>query len=1623
MKSFQIYIRVFCAIAFGLWGAIGFGQTTLYTQGFETDLTGYSHTPSQTPSVDPTDRYFHRAEPSDTDIYEGSDGPYTNVTGSWMFVGSNPNTINSGSPGILTLGSGINVSGFTNLELSIDFGAVPNDWDDGDNLSVEYSWNNSVWNTLYSFNSGATNSPLDLNGNATGGTNTANGTTLTYALQPVISTNFTGSGTTLYLRVVCDSDANYEAFGLDNIELTGLSAGPTITLSETNISGLSYEDGTGGPSAEQTFEVSGTNLTDDITLTAPTNFEISTTSGSGFVSSLTLPESSGVVNSTTIYVRLIPGLTVNNYSGTLTAMSTGATQQDVSLSGSVFIPIFEDFNDSDFTANPVWTGNTTDFSVITDTTIPDGNATTDGSFLASNASEGDISLAVESTENKEWRFSLATPDFDPSGGNYFGVVLMASNSFSGVLEDADFDGYYLRIGTNGGTDFIELWEKSGTGESKIGDFPSSPDFDPEALSDGLDIRVTRSNTGEFELFYNTGFEYSTTPVTSAGTLTDNTYSTSSYFGVYQNIGNLSNTRRVYLDNIELGNPNIDDDSTVILPSSVQIPSSTIQADLTTLVSDSEPVFSFNVSDSGTSDGVATQITRLKFVPGASNTALWSQVIQGIRIERNSFGTPLGQGNQTVTISDTEILVDIVGSPTQMTVADGVSEEYTISVFLNTSEITDQQVLQFEIESVSTGWDALSTGSQFQDTFTNVIGNTHTIDVVGSNYEFITQPVTSLVNQPMGLNVEVAYTDINGNVDISFSGTVDLTSTGTLSTAIPSQSTVNGVATFPAADIVHTVLGTSFVLEATSGTAGFPSPLTSNTFDIISTPELFITEVSDPDISGGAEKFVEIYNAGVNSIDLSTINYFLTREANAGANYESNQLTGIIEAKGYYILSQLNPTDFNTAYGISSDIQGSLLGNGNDSYYLSTSASVSDSNVAISTLFDIYGEVGINGFTNDSSTASSNAVDTDDAPWEYADSRAYRLNPDVKNANSTWTSTEWFVDTDGALVSEMTPGYGDNDYIYENGDWNNNIYLNANPNGVNEPNRNIFIKSGTVTFDSNTEIGDLVVRSGATLELEPGVKLTVNGDIVNEGTIIFESDDTSTAVLEAVQPSTRVVGDGFEVHRRIPVQPGIRAFRYLSSSVDTQNSLFPYVYDNWQEGGGTPSGFGTHITGAVGPVGSISPEGFDYTSSGNASMYSYDPNLSQPWQSISNTNATTFSIGDAYAILIRGDRSSSLNTNDQTGPSTTIKTTGQIHVGDFPVPNLSTTDGHFNLVGNPYQSQVDLEALLGSATNINQNIAYIWDPTLGSLGGYAVIDFSLLPNVNTQIDFGATTPNTSDANQYLQPQQAFFVETDGVNPQITFTENVKDNNTNQTAVFEEEPLNFYVLDISLQGNNNKTYDGVRLVYDNDYSNSIDNLDAAKFWNYTDNMSIISNSSYLSVEKRNIPSENEKTPLLLDGLTLSSYTFEGYFYTENTDFDIYLHDNYTGENIDILPNTSFSYTFSIDPNIPETNSSDRFELVYGHSTLGIQNNDLNALTLFPNPLSKGESLVLQNISTTQIEQIEILNLNGQLLEVITPDTIYYSGNSAEILIKTTLNAGTYILKVISGKTTNTFKIIYE
>lgn len=127
--------------------------------------------------------------------------------------------------------------------------------------------------------------------------------------------------------------ASGDGVALDDIQI--LNYAPVTTANPVLLGGFTYAEGS-GPSLEQSFTLFGEYLQNDVVLTAPSDFEISTTSGSGFTNSLNLTPSAGTVNEI-IYVRMVAGLTAAGgpYSGDITITSPGTVDINIALDGNV----------------------------------------------------------------------------------------------------------------------------------------------------------------------------------------------------------------------------------------------------------------------------------------------------------------------------------------------------------------------------------------------------------------------------------------------------------------------------------------------------------------------------------------------------------------------------------------------------------------------------------------------------------------------------------------------------------------------------------------------------------------------------------------------------------------------------------------------------------------------------------------------------------------------------------------------------------------------------------------------------------------------------------------------------------------------------------------------------------------------------------------------------------------------------------------------------------------------------------------------------------------------------------------------------------------------------------------
>lgn len=176
---------------------------------------------------------------------------------------------------------------------------------------------------------------------------------------------------------------------------------------------------------------------------------------------------------------------------------------------SLFGQINEDFTDGNFTSNPVWSGDDSEFEV-------DGSNTLHLNAPAATA-ESYISTVNTNINLTTWEFQVSL-GFNPSSGNRAFVYLVSD---AADLEGS-LNGYFIMVGNT--DDEISLYRQDGTSTTEILD--GTDDIVNSGTVD-VWIRVTRDNDGLWELFYDlTG----TDTYTSEGTVTDDTYTSTSYFG-------------------------------------------------------------------------------------------------------------------------------------------------------------------------------------------------------------------------------------------------------------------------------------------------------------------------------------------------------------------------------------------------------------------------------------------------------------------------------------------------------------------------------------------------------------------------------------------------------------------------------------------------------------------------------------------------------------------------------------------------------------------------------------------------------------------------------------------------------------------------------------------------------------------------------------------------------------------------------------------------------------------------------------------------------------------------------------------------------------------------------------
>ncbi|MGO1752021.1 MAG: hypothetical protein ACTHYV_05970 [Psychroflexus sp.] len=106
-----------------------------------------------------------------------------------------------------------------------------------------------------------------------------------------------------------------------------------------------------------------------------------------------------------------------------------------------------------------------------------------------------------------------------------------------------------------------------------------------------------------------------------------------------------------------------DQTTEVYAPANQVAAKTVTAADITTVTSATDVFKFTVEDQGSGDGLPTNLSRVRLVPGPNNTANWSDYLQGFQV----IDSDINIYTPTATISDSEILLDF---STPVSISDG-----------------------------------------------------------------------------------------------------------------------------------------------------------------------------------------------------------------------------------------------------------------------------------------------------------------------------------------------------------------------------------------------------------------------------------------------------------------------------------------------------------------------------------------------------------------------------------------------------------------------------------------------------------------------------------------------------------------------------------------------------------------------------------------------------------------------------------------------------------------------------------------------------------------------------------------------------------------------------------------
>ncbi len=473
------------------------------------------------------------------------------------------------------------------------------------------------------------------------------------------------------------------------------------------------------------------------------------------------------------------------------------------------------------------------------------------------------------------------------------------------------------------------------------------------------------------------------------------------------------------------------------------------------------------------------------------------------------------------------------------------------------------------------------------------------------------------------------------------------------------------------------------------------------------------------------------------------------------------------------------------------------------------------------------------------------------------SNMYRIDLNDPSDWNTLTSTS--IDGDWNLQA----------YLVQTGSWigvvssqwedPNNWFSSTVPNASTDV--NIPITPNDPYIRSDAEVNDITIEAGASLTIGADRSLTVNGTLVNNAgvaNLIIQSNIDGTGSL-------------------ISTTPGVQGTfqRYIKGEPEAWHGLSSPMTDQEISGDFTPPGDYADGTGY---------DFYTWYEPDTSWIYLLNDSYPPTWLDANGNN--DFTPGKGYMVSYQ-----------DTNP--TLNFEGTIAAGSVNVPiTLSTGVGDAfgsNLLGNPYPSSIDWKAATGwSRADLDLSgggyNVWIWNDTAYNYGVY---------NSTSTSDIG-----TLGVTRHIPPTQGFFVLA-AQSGTLGFTDDlrVNDGSSNWLKSKGEKPELFFLAVYSEDGNGD---DEIMLEMNQNESKT----------GATKRFSFVPTAPGLWIPK----SGQYYSSLMIDSITQypvlpvsfragksGSFKMESMFYQDNIEMAL-LHDNKTGETIDLLTTREFTFLAS-------------------------------------------------------------------------------------------------------------------